>query len=80
MAKEVLDDLIVSYDIESFCEIDLVVGFAINLSKKRKFNQIVLIDPILEKNKEVKKVINDQVLQLIQIWIPKKLYRLTLSS
>ena len=53
MAKEVLDDLIVSYDIESFCEIGSGCGgFAANLSKKRKFNQIVLIDPILEKTKK----------------------------
>ena len=35
MAKEVLDDLIVSYDIESFCEIGSGCGgFAANLSKK----------------------------------------------
>ena len=47
-------------------------SFAANLAKKRKFNQIVLIDPLLEKNKEVKKVINDQILHLNSSFDTKK--------
>ena len=60
MAKNIIDDLIDRFELKSLCEIGGGCGgFTANLCKEREFDNIVLVDPILENNREVKKVIEN---------------------